>query len=267
MYEKSVIHRCNCPSANCFSTYCLFVGWCHHSGIRKLTNLTAINVESHSYGNIQALESCKFKINEQDLIAIIGPNGAGKSTLVKILAGLFSPTKGTVSHSNLLPIDIAYLAQRTEIDRTFPIKVEDVIAMGMWPRTRASKGLTAADHGRIADILERVGLSGYEKRSISQLSGGQLQRMLFGRVMAQEAKLILLDEPFAGVDQPTVAHLLGLIREWHKEGKTIVAVLHDIPIVRKVFPLTALIARSLIAYGPTEEVLTIDNLTKATFDV
>ncbi|MBW8308985.1 MAG: ABC transporter ATP-binding protein [Candidatus Paracaedibacteraceae bacterium] len=232
-----------------------------------MPQLTTIDIRFHAYGTIPALETCQFSINEKDLIAIIGPNGGGKSTLIKIIAGLFPPSVGTINHPKLRPLDIAYLAQRTEIDRTFPIRVEDVIAMGLWPKTRGGRGLCAADHQRIQEILAKVGLAGYEKRSISQLSGGQLQRMFFGRVMAQDAKLILLDEPFTGIDQPTVSHLLNLIREWNANGKTVVAVLHDIPIVRQVFPLTALVARSLIAYGPTSDVLNLETLTKATFDV
>lgn len=232
-----------------------------------MPQLTTINIQSHSYGTIPALESCQFSINQNDLIAVIGPNGGGKSTLVKLIAGLFLPTAGTINHHKLQPIDIAYLAQRTEIDRTFPIRVEDVIAMGLWPKTGGCRGLTSTDHHQIGEILEKVGLEGYAKRSISQLSGGQMQRMFFGRVMAQDAKLILLDEPFSGIDQPTVTHLVSLIQDWHAAGKTIVAVLHDISTVRTIFPLTALIARLLVAYGPTKQVLTRENLTKATFDV
>lgn len=229
--------------------------------------LTQININHHSYGSIRAIDGCNILINQNDLIAIIGPNGGGKSTLVKLIAGLFEPTSGKITHNNLEAVDIAYLAQRNEIDRTFPLKVKDVIAMGLWPKIGARRGFTPVDHHRINDILDMVGLAGFENRSISQLSGGQLQRLFFGRVMAQDAQLILLDEPFSGIDQPTVTHLLALIKDWHAQGKTIIAVLHDIPIVRQAFPQTALIAKSLVAYDKTEHVLTLENLARATFNV
>lgn len=193
--------------------------------------------------------------------------GGGKSTLIKLVAGLFDATDGQINRHGLKPSDIAYLAQRTEIDRTFPIKVEDVVAMGLWPKITSSTRYNKHHHGIIEDILDKVGLSGMGRRSISQLSGGQLQRLFFGRVMAQDAQLILLDEPFAGIDQPTVSHLIGLIQGWHKSGKTIVAVLHDINMVRNLFPETILIARSLISSGVTSQVLTPENLTKAAFNV
>ncbi len=201
------------------------------------------------------------------MTAVVGPNGGGKSTLIKLIAGLFEATDGKVNRHNLNPSDIAYLAQRTEIDRTFPIKVEDVIAMGLWPKISGSARYDKNQADLIQDILDKVGLSGMGRRSISQLSGGQLQRLFFGRVMAQDAKLILLDEPFAGIDQPTVSHLISLIQGWHKSGKTIVAVLHDINVVRNLFPETILIARSLISCGATDQVLTAENLTKAAFNV
>ena len=201
------------------------------------------------------------------MTAVVGPNGGGKSTLIKLIAGLFDATDGQINRHGLKPGDIAYLAQRTEIDRTFPIKVEDVVAMGLWPKITSSTRYNKHHHGIIEDILDKVGLSGMGRRSISQLSGGQLQRLFFGRVMAQDAQLILLDEPFAGIDQPTVSHLIGLIQGWHKSGKTIVAVLHDINMVRNLFPETILIARSLISSGVTNQVLTPENLTKAAFNV
>ncbi len=201
------------------------------------------------------------------MTAVVGPNGGGKSTLIKLIAGLFDPSDGKIKRHGLEPSDIAYLAQRTEIDRTFPIKVEDVVAMGLWPKVTSSTRYNKNHHHVVQDILDKVGLSGMGRRSIAQLSGGQLQRLFFGRVMAQDAKLILLDEPFAGIDQPTVSHLIELVQAWHKSGKTIVAVLHDINLVRALFPETILIARSLIASGLTDQVLTPENLTKAAFNV
>lgn len=232
-----------------------------------MTSLISAQIESHRYGAIQALGTIHHKILDRSMTAVVGPNGGGKSTFIKIIAGLFDPSEGKINRHGLIPSDIAYLAQRTEIDRTFPIKVEDVIAMGLWPRVPGSSKYNKDHQHLIQDTLDKVGLSGMGRRSISQLSGGQVQRLFFGRVMAQDAKLILLDEPFAGIDQPTVSHLIALIRGWHDAGKTIVTVLHDINMVRDLFPETLLIARSLVAAGPTLQVLTPENLTKAAFNV
>ncbi|MBX3457786.1 MAG: metal ABC transporter ATP-binding protein [Candidatus Paracaedibacteraceae bacterium] len=232
-----------------------------------MSTLISVAVKNHCYGTIRALCDVTCSISKESMTAVVGPNGGGKSTLIKLVAGLFDATDGQINRHGLKPSDIAYLAQRTEIDRTFPIKVEDVVAMGLWPKITSSTRYNKHHHGIIEDILDKVGLSGMGRRSISQLSGGQLQRLFFGRVMAQDAQLILLDEPFAGIDQPTVSHLIGLIQGWHKSGKTIVAVLHDINMVRNLFPETILIARSLISSGVTSQVLTPENLTKAAFNV
>lgn len=232
-----------------------------------MSTLISVAVKNHCYGTIRALCDVTCSISKESMTAVVGPNGGGKSTLIKLIAGLFDATDGQINRHGLKPSDIAYLAQRTEIDRTFPIKVEDVVAMGLWPKITSSTRYNKHHHGIIEDILDKVGLSGMGRRSISQLSGGQLQRLFFGRVMAQDAQLILLDEPFAGIDQPTVSHLIGLIQGWHKSGKTIVAVLHDINMVRNLFPETILIARSLISSGVTNQVLTPENLTKAAFNV
>ena len=232
-----------------------------------MSTLISVAVKNHCYGTIRALCGVTCSISKESMTAVVGPNGGGKSTLIKLIAGLFDATDGQINRHGLKPSDIAYLAQRTEIDRTFPIKVEDVVAMGLWPKITSSTRYNKHHHGIIEDILDKVGLSGMGRRSISQLSGGQLQRLFFGRVMAQDAQLILLDEPFAGIDQPTVSHLIGLIQGWHKSGKTIVAVLHDINMVRNLFPETILIARSLISSGVTNQVLTHENLTKAAFNV
>lgn len=232
-----------------------------------MSTLISVAVKNHCYGTIRALCDVTCSISKESMTAVVGPNGGGKSTLIKLIAGLFDATDGQINRHGLKPSDIAYLAQRTEIDRTFPIKVEDVVAMGLWPKITSSTRYNKHHHGIIEDILDKVGLSGMGRRSISQLSGGQLQRLFFGRVMAQDAQLILLDEPFAGIDQPTVSHLIGLIQGWHKSGKTIVAVLHDINMVRNLFPETILIARSLISSGVTSQVLTPENLTKAAFNV
>lgn len=169
--------------------------------------------------------------------------------------------------SSTHPYDMAFLPQTNEIDRTFPLLVEDVIAMGLWPKMGPFRRLPASMAPLIHGILAQVGLQGLEKRSIQALSGGQMQRLFFGRLLAQDAPIILLDEPFAAVDPQTTQDLLQLLKDWHKSGKTIIAVLHDLNVVQRHFPLTLLLAKTIIKYGPTDEVLIPETLAKAAFYV
>ncbi|HUO53850.1 MAG TPA: ATP-binding cassette domain-containing protein, partial [Rhodoblastus sp.] len=146
---------------------------------------------------------------------------------------------------------------------SFPINVFDMAAMGLWRRIGLFGGLSRADERRIEEALETVGLAGFERRPIGALSGGQTQRLLFARLLLQDAALLLLDEPFVAIDERTVGDLLALIERWHREGRTVVAVLHDFDMVRAHFPESVLLAREKIAWGPTAEVLSADNLARA----
>ncbi len=197
------------------------------------------------------------------LVAVVGPNGAGKSTLFKGIVGALKPLAGSIGRESLAPDDIAYLPQSAEIDRSFPINVYDMVAMGLWHQKGPFGGMTAKDHRRIAAAIGTVGLTGFERRGIGTLSGGQMQRMLFARLVVQDARVIVLDEPFAAVDATTSADLLALVRAWHGEGRTLLVALHDIDLVRANFPETLLLAREPVAWGPTREVLTADNLARA----
>lgn len=232
-----------------------------------MPNIIDIELGYHQYDLITALEDCRLSLPRNSLSAIIGPNGAGKSTLLKIMGGLIKPTSGQVTYHHLSSSQIAYLPQSSCIDRTFPLRVEDVVAMGLWSRAGGFKRILHQDHEKIQDALKKVGLEGFERRSLTALSGGQLQRLFFARAITQDAQLILLDEPFSGIDQPTIQDLMSLVTDWISQGKTVVVVLHDIPLVRQYFPSTILIARKLIAYGLTIDVLTPAHLTKAIFDV
>jgi zinc/manganese transport system ATP-binding protein len=155
------------------------------------------------------------------------------------------------------------LPQAPDIDRSFPIAVYDMVAMGLWHSRGMFSGITAKDHDAVAAAIAAVGLTGFERRPIGTLSGGQVQRMLFARLVAQDARLILLDEPFAAIDARTTAELLGLVQRWHGEHRTVLAALHDVDLVKAMFPETLLLAREAVAWGPTREVLTADNLNKA----
>ena len=197
------------------------------------------------------------------LLAVVGPNGAGKSTLFKAVAGALKPLAGTIDRGGLDAGQIAYLPQLAEIDRSFPISLYDMVAMGLMRAKGVFGGITAKDHHVIEHAIAAVGLTGFEQRAIGTLSGGQMQRMLFARLLVQDARIIVLDEPFAAIDERTAADLLRLVQRWHGEGRTVLAALHDVNLVRAHFPETLLLAREPVAWGATPKVLTPENLGKA----
>jgi zinc/manganese transport system ATP-binding protein len=197
------------------------------------------------------------------LVAVVGPNGAGKSTLFKGIVGVLKPLAGRIERGDLAPQDIAYLPQAAEIDRSFPINVYDMVAMGLWHRTGLFGGVDREARTRIEQAIAAVGLTGFEDRAIATLSGGQMQRMLFARLLLQDARVIVLDEPFNAVDAKTSADLFGLVRRWHGERRTVLTALHDIDFVRTHFPETLLLAREPVAWGRTATVLTPENLLVA----
>lgn len=195
------------------------------------------------------------------LLALVGPNGAGKSTLLKGIVGEIRCLEGRIDRPGAAAT-IAYLPQAGEIDRSFPLRVLDLVAMGLWRRLGAWRSVSR-HRADLTRALAAVGLGGFEDRPIGTLSGGQFQRALFARLVVQNASVILLDEPFTGVDGRTSADLLALIRTWHGEGRTVVAALHDLAQVRSHFPETLLLAREPVAWGPTAAILTPANLARA----
>jgi zinc/manganese transport system ATP-binding protein len=197
------------------------------------------------------------------LLAVIGPNGAGKSTLFRGLAGILKPLAGSIALGGLDIRDIAYLPQTADIDRTFPIAVFDFVGTGLWRATGFFGGMGRSARDKITRALAAVGLNGFENRPIGTLSGGQMQRMLFARLLLQDARLIVLDEPFNAIDAKTSTDLIALVRHWHGEGRTVLAALHDLEMVRNHFPETLLLARGPVAWGATAQVLTPENLTEA----
>jgi zinc/manganese transport system ATP-binding protein len=197
------------------------------------------------------------------LLAVIGPNGAGKSTLFRGLVGILRPLAGTITRDGLDVRDVAYLPQIADIDRSFPISVFDFVGTGLWRATGIFGGIGKAGQQKIAQALSAVGLTGFENRGIGTLSGGQTQRMLFARLMLQDARLIVLDEPFNAIDAKTSADLLQLVKHWHTEGRTVLAALHDMNLVRAHFPETLVLAREPVAWGATAQVLTDANLLAA----
>ena len=214
------------------------------------------------YGRRAAVHHLHGTIAAGSLTAVVGPNGAGKSTLLKGVAGALRPLAGAISLEGR-PARIAYLPQSADLDRSFPLTVYDLVAMGLWWRAGPFGGIGRGERGRIEAAIAAVGLTGFERRPIGTLSGGQMQRALFARLLLQDASIILLDEPFTAIDARTSADLLDLVRRWHDEARTVVAVLHDLDTVRRAFPETLLIGREPVAWGRTEGVLSAANLLQA----
>lgn len=225
----------------------------------------AVAFEDYSlgYDRNPAIMCLRAEIATGSLTAVVGPNGAGKSTLLKGVVGELQPLSGQVTLSTVVSNEVSYLPQQSEVDRSFPISVQELVAMGLWREVGAFGGIGRSHKSKIAEALAAVGLDGFEKRAIGSLSGGQVQRALFARLLLQDSPLVLLDEPFNAIDAGTIADLINLIKRWHGEGRTILAVLHDIEAVRTHFPQTLLLARELVAHGPTDEVLTAENQFRA----
>jgi zinc/manganese transport system ATP-binding protein len=215
------------------------------------------------YDRHPAVHHITGEVTKGELLAIVGPNGAGKSTLLKGIVGELKPLGGSLKLDDFRKSDIAYLPQQIEIDRSFPISVFDCVAMGLWREIGAWRGLDGSRKTHVVRALATVGLQDLGDRPVGALSGGQFQRVLFARLLLQDASIILLDEPFRAVDTKTVADLIALILRWHGEGRTVLAALHDIEQVRAHFPATLLLAREVVAWGETRKVLNPANLAKS----
>ena len=195
------------------------------------------------------------------LTAVVGPNGAGKSSLLGALGGTIQGFEGHIDRDPSLRL--AYLRQASALDRSFPVRVHEVVAMGLWSRIGNFGSMRPADRVRVAQALATVGLTGFEQRWLGELSAGQAQRVLFARVLLQDAGLILLDEPFNAIDARTTADLLALLQRWRQESRTVIVVLHDLEQVRQHFEQVLLLARERVAWGPTADVLKAEHLFKA----
>ena len=192
------------------------------------------NVELRHGGKI-VLANLSGQFTSGSQTALIGANGSGKTTMLRAIAGLHPVASGRIDRNGLRPADIALLAQATHLDRSFPITCRDVVALAaahLGPFRSIGKQRLAAT----AAALDRVGLSDMHDRPIQALSAGQFQRVLFARTIVQDAGLILLDEPFTAVDAATTQLLLAVIQDWHTQGRTVIAVLHDIDLLRRHFP-------------------------------
>ena len=215
------------------------------------------------YGERCAFENLTGEFAPASLTAVIGPNGAGKSSLLKVLAGIIRPASGEVVCSALARHRLAYLPQQDELDRDFPITVAELVALGDWRKFGSVREVPPGLATVVHEAVAAVGLSSAIDRPIAELSVGQFQRALFARLLLQDADVILLDEPFAALDESTTEDLLRFLQRWQEEGRTVVAVLHDLDRARRYFPTTLLLARVPIAWGDTPVSLTADNLARA----
>ena len=195
--------------------------------------------------------------------AIVGPNGAGKSTLLRAILGEIKLDTGRVILDGLACSEIAYLPQVNTIDYNLPLTVDDVVSLGNWYRIGLFGGLNEQNKTLVNDALSQVGLSGFNLRCIQELSSGQLQRVMLARIIVQQAKVIVLDEPFNALDSVTISDMLNIIKNWQQTGKTVIAVLHDLEQVANNFEYTILLAKELIAYDKTSKVLQPQILSRA----
>lgn len=196
---------------------------------------------------------------EGRMTAVVGPNGAGKTTLFKGIMGQLRALEGRVDLQGVKRREIGYLPQQSELEAAFPISVLDTVCLGQWRQA----GLFRRWRQQAArQALERVTLAGFEQRPIGTLSRGQLQRVLFARLLVQDASVILLDEPFTAMDACTTSALLDLVLEWQQEGRTIIAILHDLEQVRIHCPATLILARNPVAWGDTAAVLNAENMQR-----
>ena len=229
---------------------------------KPLLRLSDVGVR---YGDRVALADVSFSLQPGELVALIGPNGAGKSTLLKAVVGLvphsgFVSVQGHECHHRPDRLDLAYVAQHSAVDRLFPITVDEVVRSGRRRFGRWWRRDSAADIGAARAALERVGLGDRGAARLSELSGGQVQRVFVARALAQEAKVVLLDEAMAGVDRPTTLTLLDMLHQVTASGAAVVVAMHDLALARRHFDRCLAVNGTLVADGPPEEVLVGDVL-------
>lgn len=235
----------------------------HHQTNQPILNVQALNVR---YNGRLALEEVSFHLHVGERVAVVGPNGAGKSTLFKVVSGVMPPTSGEVNIFGSRPrghVCIAYIPQRSQVDWNFPVNVADVVMMGRsaklgpfnWPHKR--------DWDLVHHALATVDLSNLASRQIGQLSGGQQQRMFIARALAQEAELMLMDEPLTGLDAPSQEGILSLLDRLQQEKVTVMVATHDLDQAAAHFDRIMLLNHRIVAFGDPQSVLHTDNLLKA----
>jgi ABC-type Mn2+/Zn2+ transport system ATPase subunit len=220
-----------------------------------------------SYNGQAALQDVSFQVPHGAQVAVVGPNGAGKSSLFKALVGLLPLRSGQIHiHGQLLGHHqdcVAYVPQREEVDWRFPVTVADVVMMGRFGRQGWLRGASQADRQVVVHCLEQMGISNLAGKAIGELSGGQQQRVFLARALAQEPHILLMDEPFTGVDVTTQESTLALLEQLREQGVTVMVSTHDLSLASKRFERVVLLKRRLIAYGTPEEVFTTQAIDQA----
>ena len=219
----------------------------------------AIAIAAHGltvrYGTVTALEDVSFEVPAGTRVAVVGPNGSGKSTLFAAAVGLLPPAAGTI---DVRSRRLAYLPQQLHVDPTFPITVKDVVTMGRWGDLGWLRRPSRRDRQLVTDAMEELGIGDLASRRLSELSGGQRQRALVAQAAAQEADVLLLDEPFSGVDRPTAEVIRALMRRWSSEGRTLLVATHDLERAAEDFDLTLALNRGVVAFGDAAAVANED---------
>ncbi len=233
----------------------------------KTQNAVEIKELFVSYYGTSALEAISLKVPIKQIVGIIGPNGAGKSTLIKAIMGLIPIDKGNIKVMGQ-PVSkyfkrIAYVPQHKDIDQSFPVTVYDVLMMGRYPYIPFLKRPELKDHKIVKDCLEKVGVLNVKDKQIGELSGGQRQRVFLARALAQTSDILLLDEPFAGIDITSENIIIQLLKKLRDKGKTIMVVHHDLSKAGDFFDSLILLNKQLIKFGKSEEVYKVDYLNKA----
>jgi manganese/iron transport system ATP-binding protein len=239
----------------------------HESQITEGISATGVTV---TYRNgLTALTDASFQIPQGTITALVGVNGAGKSTLFKAIMGFVPVARGTIRLLGMPVRDalrqnlVAYVPQSEEVDWSFPVLVEDVVMMGRYGHMGFLRRPSATDRAKVDEALNRVGLSDLRHRQIGELSGGQKKRVFLARALAQEGRIILLDEPFTGVDVKTEEQIITLLRALRDEGHVMLVSTHNLGSVPDFCDRTVLVKGTVLAYGPTDTTFTRDNLERA----
>jgi manganese/iron transport system ATP-binding protein len=223
------------------------------------------NIHLAYNGNV-VLQNVNLRIQAGELVAVVGPNGAGKTTLLKIIVGVLKPNRGKVNIFGHMPgghVCIAYVPQRSQVDWSFPVTVDEVVMMGRIRKIGPFRWPQKKDWGFIRQALRQVGMSEYADRQIGELSGGQQQRVFLAQALAQEAEIILLDEPFTGLDISSQEAIIAMLHELKQTGVTILVSTHDLSLANEHFDKVVLINRRLVAFGKPTEVFIRPNLLEA----
>lgn len=218
-----------------------------------------------AYERHPAIHHIKGDFAAGELSAVAGPNGGGKSTLLKAIAGILPIFEGSIEFSGVTRDDMAYLPQAAELQKDFPINVLQMVTSGFWRTSNGFQAISHAQRRKAQEALATVGLEGFDTRTLDSLSAGQLQRAMFARLIVQDARLILLDEPFNAIDTTTTDALLHIIQTWQKEKRTVICVLHDFNQIKEYFSDCLLIAREMVAWGKPCEVLKPEILSNICF--